>query len=79
MTDFIYDYGDTVKVRDSSPAKFRPGEKGEVCGISVLPREASPDLPDDARTEDGSIVAYTVEFGDGSDELVPECYLLAAS
>ena len=78
MTEFILDCGDTVKVRDSSPARFRPGEKGEVCGMSVLPSDASPDFPDKARTEDGSIVAYTVEFGDGSDGLVPECYLLAA-
>lgn len=74
---FEFTYGDTVQVRWSTPAKYRPGAVGEVCGMTVLRREDSSDFPDDARVSDGSIVAYTVEFGDGVSELVPGSYLVA--
>lgn len=74
---FVFTYGDTVEVRRTSPDNYRPGDTGEICGMTVLKRQDSADFPDDAREPDGSVVAYTVEFSDGASELVPECFLVA--
>jgi hypothetical protein len=50
-------WGDTVQISDDAPVDFRPGELGEVCGISEMPDQT---------------IMYTVEFGDGADAIVPK-------
>ena len=59
MPDELFTWGDTVRVDVSAPPALRPGQLGEVVGVS----------------ETGDGMTYTVEFGDGKDVLVPSTLL----
>jgi len=69
--DSKFTWGDSVIIRKNSPTKFYPGKFASVCGFyKVLSKETAKEL----ECKIGDWV-YTVEFGDGSDIEVPECYL----
>ena len=66
-----YTYGDTVKIRDDAPDRFRPGEIASVfsvdeCDNDVLSKHADAEL--------GEYV-YGVEFKDGRDTQLAERWL----
>lgn len=69
--DSKFTWGDSVIIRKNSPTKFHPGEFASVCGFyKVQSKETATELA----CKMGDWV-YTVEFGDGSNIEVPECYL----
>ncbi len=61
-------WGDTVKVRESAPAVWRPGAFASVCAIALIENEHQ------SAHYRGPIgtTGYTIEFGDGSSVEVPE-------
>jgi hypothetical protein len=59
MPDELFRWGDTVRVDELAPPGLRPGQLGEVLGVS----------------ETGDGMTYTVEFGDGKDAQVPATLL----
>jgi hypothetical protein len=66
-----YDYGDDVVFR-MNDAEGKPVEKpGTVVGITVVD---NAELAKDLKQPMGAVL-YTVEFGDGSDQLVLESSL----
>jgi hypothetical protein len=54
-----FTWGDLVTVIPTAPTRMRPGEVGDVVGI----------------TEQKTETIYTIEFGDGRDAEVPESLL----
>jgi hypothetical protein len=54
-----FTWGDLVIVSAAAPTQMRPGELGDVVGI----------------TEQTTETIYTIEFGDGRDAEVPESLL----
>lgn len=58
--DFKYEWGQEVKVADSTPEVMRPGQRGSVCGMR----------------KNNSINLYLVEFSDGWATEIPEDCLL---
>jgi hypothetical protein len=66
-----YDYGDDVLVKALDQKGSILARPGTVVGIS------SVEDPEQARAFEYPIgtVLYTVEFGDGSDDLIPEDHL----
>ena len=69
----MFDYGDTIKVKNNSPEKFRPGQYGDVCGIIPIDNEVLAEIYNE---EIGSIV-YTIEFASKEyyEAQIPEWYL----
>lgn len=67
MSSPRFTWGDSVVVRSSAPAHFRPGAVAAVVGTT----EVTPRLAAELGASVGSIV-YTIEHGDGSDALVAE-------
>jgi hypothetical protein len=68
-----YDYGDSVKVVDTAPMKYRPGQLGSIVGWREDSREVLGISPNDTSI----VTAFRVEYGDGSDCEIPEVYLEA--
>jgi len=64
-------WGDTVRIRENAPSKWRPGAYADVCGITEI------ETADQARTFECPIgtMVYLVEFTDGSDVEVPENFV----
>jgi hypothetical protein len=58
-TNFIYDWGETVRVVTTAPEELRPGQVCSICGM---------------REKDGTNL-YLVEFQNGDSVEVPEAYL----
>jgi hypothetical protein len=58
-TNFIYDWGETVRVVTTAPEELRPGQVCCICGM---------------REKDGTNL-YLVEFQNGDSVEVPEAYL----
>ena len=66
-----FTWGDSVIILKNSPTKFHPGSFASVCGFY---RVQSKETAEELECKIGDWV-YTVEFGDGSDVQIPECYL----
>jgi hypothetical protein len=66
-----YTWGDTVRIKFTAPAHFRPSDLGEVCGMWMVETEENAA----ARNEPIGTITYTVEFGDGTSLQIPEQYL----
>jgi hypothetical protein len=65
------DYGDSVQVRSADPSE--PQKAGSIVGITPVETEEQAVL---FGSPIGTVL-YTVEFGDGSDALIPEVNLTA--
>lgn len=63
-----FTYGDSTKVKENAPKKFRPGEYVAICGITIIDNDY---LSLKYNFKKGTIT-YTIEFDDGSDILIPE-------
>lgn len=66
-----FDYGDEVVINIDAPLKYRPGEYGAVCGITIINNETLSQIYELGQ----GTVTYTIEYIDGTDCLVPEEYL----
>ncbi|MBU6382694.1 MAG: hypothetical protein KGR16_00030 [Verrucomicrobia bacterium] len=69
--DNKFDWGETVKVKDTAPITFRPGEIVSVCGMA---KTDSKVLADKCGSHIGEWI-YTIEYIGGSDVEIPEHYL----
>ncbi len=66
-----FDWGESVKIKDTAPSNFCPGKLASVCGMIKI-------TPEDVRKQLSVVEPtwfYIVEFGDGSSIELPECYL----
>ena len=66
-----FDYGDSAIVKSTAPKRFKPGEIVAICGITIIDN----DYLSNKYNCDLGTITYTIEFGDGSDILIPEEYL----
>ena len=74
MSDFQYDWGDTVRITPLAPVHLRPGSTASVCGM----RRVAVALHGSGEPhKDGSVglVLYLIEFGDGFTVELPEEFL----
>ncbi len=71
MTESLFTWGDSVLVSGDAEERYRPGQIGSVCGVTEV---GSNELAKVLKVPQGSY-AYTVEYDDGTDELIPEEYL----
>lgn len=62
-----FTWGDSVNVRSSAPARFRPGATALVAAITKV----TPQLDAELQAPVGAVLR-TIEFGDGSDVFVGE-------
>ena len=69
MTEYL-SWGDTVVVADDAPNKFRPRERGSICGFRE-PKEHAQNLDHSA----GTLALCLVEFPDGEAIEIPYSYL----
>ncbi len=69
--DNKFTWGDSVYTVKNAPKKFHPGEFASVCGFY---RIQSQETAQEFLCDIGSWL-YTVEFEDGSDIQVAECFL----
>ena len=58
-SDFVYKWGETVRIALSAPREFRPGQVCAICGMR----------------KEGEINLYLVEFTNGDSLEVPEDWL----
>lgn len=66
-----FTWGDPIVIAKHAPSRFHPGEYASVCGFyKILSEEASKAYECNV----GDWI-YTVEFQEGSDIQVAECYL----
>jgi len=66
-----FDWGETIKVNDSAPSKYRPGEIASVCGMTKTKSKILADKYDSYLGE----WVYTIEYIGGSEIEIPERYL----
>jgi len=66
-----FTWNDYIVIKNDAPHQFHPGEIGVICGMSKIESDET------ARKYHSSVGSwtYTVEFGDGSDTQIAECYL----
>lgn len=68
--EYKYDYGEAVIISKNAPEKFLPGEFGSICAKGITDIEYPEGSGCFIETN-----VYTVEYGDGSDNEIPEYYL----
>lgn len=66
-----FTWGNSVSVSVDAEQCYRPGEFGSVCGITCVDND---ELAKNLQVPRGSY-SYTIEFGDGTDALIPDKYL----
>lgn len=66
-----FSYGDAVIIKQGAPSSLHPGEFGSICSLNQITSEREAQ---EFQCQVGEWV-YTIEFGDGSDIQVAECYL----
>lgn len=66
-----FSYGDAVIIKQDAPSSLHPGEFGSVCSLNQITSEREAEK---FQCQVGEWV-YTIEFGNGSDIQVAECYL----
>ena len=71
MKDFGYDWGESLKVLQSAPARYRIFEAGSVCGIRVIENASTAEQ---FREPIGTVL-YLVEGAAGDAIEIPERYL----
>ncbi len=64
-------WGSLVRIKPGAPEDTRPGELADVVGITPIDSQI---LSERYGVDIGTTV-YTVEFVDGSDVSLPECWL----
>lgn len=69
--DNKFDWGESVKVKDSAPPKFCPGQAASICGMIKIKTKT---LADGYISSIGEWI-YTIEYIGGSDIEIPERYL----
>ena len=69
--DNKFDWGECVKVKDTAPTQFRPGQIASVCGMIKI---KTTTLADKYKRNIGEWI-YTVEYIGGSDTEIPEYFL----
>jgi hypothetical protein len=69
--DNKFDWGETVRVKDTAPSAFHPGAVVSVCGMT---KTNSKVLADKYGSHMGEWI-YTIEYLGGSDIEIPERYL----
>ena len=70
-SDNKFDWGASVRVKETAPTNFRPGQIASVCGMTKI---KSNILAEKYKANIGEWV-YTIEYIGGSDTEIPECYL----
>ncbi len=76
MSQFRYDWGETVRVVLSAPLELRPGALAAVCGMRVnmsLDQHAAAQ----STAIERSAILYLIEYCDGYAVEVPEEFLEA--
>ena len=71
IEDNKFDWGESVKVKDTAPPQFRPGQIASVCGMIKIKTKI---LTDKYKSDIGEWI-YTIEYIGGTDIEIPECYL----
>ena len=66
-----FTYGDAVRVTDAAPQKYKPGSVASVIGWREASRRDLGISPNDQ----SMVLVIHVEYGDGSDNEVPQKYL----
>lgn len=66
-----FDWGESVRVANTAPIIFRPGEIVSICGMTKVKSEILANKYD---VNIGEWI-YTIEYLGGSDIEIPECYL----
>ncbi len=69
--DNKFDWGESVKVKDTAPSHFFPGQIASVCGMIKIKTKI---LADKYESNIGEWI-YTIEYTGGSDIEIPEYYL----
>jgi hypothetical protein len=69
--DHKFTWNDPVRVKNTAPRNFRPGEIASVCGMTKVTTQK---LADKYKSSIGEWV-YTIEYIGGSDTEIPEGYL----
>lgn len=64
-------YGDAVIIKENAPSSMHSGEFGSICSLSQI---TSKEEAEKLQSQVGDWV-YTVEFENGSDLEIAECYL----
>ena len=71
MSENKFTWGDPIVISKDAPSVFHPGEFGSVCGFyEILSEEGTKKF----QCNLGDWV-YTIEFEDGSDIEIAECFL----
>ena len=66
-----FNWGDSVKVKNSAPQEFEPDSIGSICGMTQIDsNNAIKDLERNLTK-----IVYLVEFKDGHTIEIPEDYL----
>ena len=71
MEDNKFSWGDPVIIKNNAPSFFHPGEVASICGMTKITSSIGADQ---FLCSIGDWV-YLVEFEDGSDIEIAECYL----
>jgi len=66
-----FSYGDAVFIKQNAPSFLHPGEWGSVCSLNQITSEQKAEQ---FKCQIGEWV-YTIEFENGSDIQVAECFL----
>lgn len=69
--DNKFDWGESVKVKDTAPSHFHSGQVGSICGMIKIKTKI---LADKYKSNIGEWIC-TVEYIGGTDSEIPECYL----
>ena len=69
--DNKFTWGDSIIILKEAPKQFHPGEFGSICGFYKIKSE---ETAKELICTKGDWV-YTVEFEDGHDIQIAECYL----
>ena len=71
MTNHQFNWGESIKIKDSAPQKYSPGKIGSICGITKIDSDFLSDKYTSAKGE----WIYTVEYIGGTDKEIPECFI----
>lgn len=66
-----FDWGESVRVKNTAPISFRPGQIASVCGMTKIKSEK---LASKYKSNIGEWI-YTIEYVGGADIEIPERYL----
>jgi len=70
-TQYRYTWGDSVRVVDGAPVRYRPGSDAEVVGL----RTVETDRQAESAGDPVGTRQYVIEFADGSSVELAESWL----